>query len=79
MVGSRGSVRVLSALAGGTGRVPQIESTDDESLPELFPVTETPRQGLGDATLKPPTTWTQYYFHASLLVFEMVSRFWYLI
>ena len=79
MVGSRGSVRVLSALAGGTGRVPQIESLNDEPLPEIFPNCETPRLGLDDAALKPLTAWTQHYFYASLLVSEKVSRIWYLI
>jgi hypothetical protein len=49
MVGLMGLVRVLSALAGGTSRVSQIESLDTTPLPEIFPVCETPRRGSDNA------------------------------
>ena len=54
MVGSRVHIWVLSALAGGTSRVLQIESLNDEPFPELFPAWETPRRGLDNATSTSP-------------------------
>ena len=73
MVGSRGPVRLLSALAGGTSRVLQIESLNEELIPESSPAGETPRRGLDDATLRPPATWTRHLLVTSLLNFELSS------